>query len=248
MSPPSRFTSMFGSNSDGVTIVARDRDGVDVEVHCRYALGCDGANSTVRQLLDIASVDLGFFYDWLIVDVMLDEPRVFDPINVQVCDPARPTTVVSGGPGRRRWEFMRLPSESLDELNDVDAAWRLLAGWDVTPDNATLAQAAAKARETVELLTKDAADARAAVAARAADVEKARAAIPAADKAVSDAQRAADQATKKVVELRAAAKAAADRIGPEQAQAEAFRPKVEAARAKVDALKAEYLKLKPKST
>ena len=56
--------------------------------------------------------DLGFFYDWLIVDVVLDEPRVFDPINLQICDPARPTTVVSGGPGRRRWEFMRLPDES----------------------------------------------------------------------------------------------------------------------------------------
>ena len=97
-----------------------------------------GANSTVRQLLDIPSIDLGFFYDWLIVDVVLHEPRVFDPINVQVCDPARPTTVVSGGPGRRRWEFMRLPRRTLDDLNDVDAAWRLLAAWDVTPANATL--------------------------------------------------------------------------------------------------------------
>ena len=56
------------------------------------------------------SHDLGFFYDWLIVDVILDEPRVFDPINLQICDPARPTTAVSGGPGRRRWEFMRLPA------------------------------------------------------------------------------------------------------------------------------------------
>ena len=65
--------------------------------------------------------DLGFFFDWLIVDVVLDEPRVFDPLNLQVCDPARPTTAVSGGPGRRRWEFMRLPHETLDELNDEAA-------------------------------------------------------------------------------------------------------------------------------
>ena len=60
--------------------------------------------------------ELGFFYDWLIVDVVLHDDRVFDPINVQICDPARPTTVVSGGPGRRRWEFMRLDHETLDEL------------------------------------------------------------------------------------------------------------------------------------
>ena len=73
------------------------------------SVGCDGANSTVRGLLGLPMHDLGFFYDWLIVDVVLDEPRVFDPINLQICDPARPTTAVSGGPGRRRWEFMRLP-------------------------------------------------------------------------------------------------------------------------------------------
>jgi hypothetical protein len=50
-----------------------------------------------------------------------------------------------------------------------------------------------------------------------------------------------------VAALKKAAQAAADRIAPEQAQAEAFKPKVDAARSKVEALKAEYLKLKPKS-
>ena len=103
-----------------------------------YVIGCDGANSTVRTRLDLPVTDLGFFYDWLIVDVILDEPRVFDPINLQICDPARPTTVVSGGPGRRRWEFMKLPDESLDELHDEQRAWELLEPWDVHPGNARL--------------------------------------------------------------------------------------------------------------
>ena len=78
-------------------------------VSASYVVGCDGANSTVRTLAELPVTDLGFFYDWLIVDVVLHEPRVFDPINLQICDPTRPTTAVSGGPGRRRWEFMRLP-------------------------------------------------------------------------------------------------------------------------------------------
>ena len=107
-------------------------------VRASYVVGCDGANSTVRQLCQVPVEDLGFFYDWLIVDVVLNEPRVFDPINLQVCDPSRPTTVVSGGPGRRRWEFMRLPHETLDELNSAARAWELLAPWDVHPDNAEL--------------------------------------------------------------------------------------------------------------
>jgi 2-polyprenyl-6-methoxyphenol hydroxylase-like FAD-dependent oxidoreductase len=107
-------------------------------VRARYVVGCDGANSTIRDLAAIDVRDLGFFHDWLIVDVTLDEPRVFDPINLQICDPARPTTAVSGGPGRRRWEFMRLPHETLDELNDEARAWELLGPWDLHPGNARL--------------------------------------------------------------------------------------------------------------
>jgi 2-polyprenyl-6-methoxyphenol hydroxylase-like FAD-dependent oxidoreductase len=104
----------------------------------RYVIGCDGSNSTVRQLMGIGMVDLGFFFDWLIVDVALHEPRIFDPVNLQVCDPQRPTSVISGGPGRRRWEFMALPGERTEDLDREDMAWELLAPWDVTPDNATL--------------------------------------------------------------------------------------------------------------
>ena len=121
-------------SEDTVTVTAAD----GTTASARYVVGCDGANSTVRSLAGLPVTDLGFFYDWLIVDVILDEPRVFDPINLQICDPARPTTVVSGGPGRRRWEFMRLPSESLDDLNDEKRAWELLGPWDVHPDNARL--------------------------------------------------------------------------------------------------------------
>ena len=121
--------------SDGAVIL-HGADGT--EFQAGYVVGCDGANSTVRSLVGLPLRDLGYFYDWLIVDVVLDEPRVFDPLNLQICDPARPSTAVSGGPGRRRWEFMRLPHETIDELNDESRAWAMLASWDVHPDNARL--------------------------------------------------------------------------------------------------------------
>lgn len=120
---------------DGVVVVTDEAGAV---VRGRYVVGCDGANSTVRGLLDVGVEDRGFFYDWLIVDVILDEPRVYDPVNLQVCDPRRPTTAVSGGPGRRRWEFMRLPEESLDDLGTEARAWELLESWDVHPGNARI--------------------------------------------------------------------------------------------------------------
>ena len=94
-----------------------DDDGDRSTLDARYVVGCDGANSTVRDLLGTSVTDLGFFYDWLIVDVVLHQPRTFVPVNLQICDPARPTTAVSGGPGRRRWEFMRLPHETIEELD-----------------------------------------------------------------------------------------------------------------------------------
>jgi flavoprotein hydroxylase len=113
-------------------------DGARRNVEARFVVGCDGANSFVRAKIGSGVTDLGFFFDWLIVDVLPNTPTVWQPLNIQICDPARPTTLVSGGPGRRRWEFMRLPGETVDELNREETAWRLLAASGVTPENARL--------------------------------------------------------------------------------------------------------------
>jgi hypothetical protein len=83
-------------------------------------------------------VDLGFEYDWLVVDVRPLEDRTWDPYFAQLIDPHRPTTSVPSGPGRRRWEFMLLPGESLEEFNRPETAWRLLAEWDISPANSEL--------------------------------------------------------------------------------------------------------------
>lgn len=116
--------------------------GPTVKAHttrARYVIGADGANSFVRQHMRTRTEDLGFFFDWLICDLVPkdDEPWT-GPMNWQLCDPARPTTLVSGGPGRRRWEFMRLPGETVEELNTPETAWRLLEPWGRTPENSTL--------------------------------------------------------------------------------------------------------------
>ena len=107
-------------------------------VQARYVIGADGARSRVRELLGIGQTDLGFSYEWLVVDVRPHEERAWHPYVVQHCDPTRPTTLVNSGPGRRRWEFMRLPGETIEELNTPEATWRLLKRWDITPENATL--------------------------------------------------------------------------------------------------------------
>lgn len=123
---------------DAVVIEARRVDGSTRTLRARFAVGCDGANSFVRERIGSGWHDLGFHFDWLVVDLLPSDPRWEGPLNWQLCDPARPTTLVSGGPGRRRFEFMRLPHETLDELNRPDTAWRLLEPWGLAPGNAKL--------------------------------------------------------------------------------------------------------------
>lgn len=106
--------------------------------NARYVIGADGARSTVREQIGSSLLDLGFEYDWLVVDVIPKSQRVWRPYVVQHCDPARPTTCVGSGPGRRRWEFMRLPDESVDSLSTEAKAWELLAPWEITPENAEI--------------------------------------------------------------------------------------------------------------
>ncbi|MDJ0334392.1 bifunctional 3-(3-hydroxy-phenyl)propionate/3-hydroxycinnamic acid hydroxylase [Salinibacterium sp. G-O1] len=121
--------------STGLTQVAT---GAQRVVTSRYLVGADGANSTVRRWAGIDWHDMGFFYDWLVVDVIPDPSLEFPHVAIQTCDIARPATMVPGGPGRRRWEFMRLPHETIESLNKTERAWELLEPFGIRPDNSEL--------------------------------------------------------------------------------------------------------------
>jgi flavoprotein hydroxylase len=125
-------------DAGSVVLETRSASGETSGLAARFAVGCDGANSFVRGRIGSGWHDQGFHFDWLVVDLRPVDPRWDGPINWQLCDPARPTTLVSGGPGRRRFEFMRLPDETLDELNREETAWRLLAPWGFHAGNAKL--------------------------------------------------------------------------------------------------------------
>jgi resorcinol 4-hydroxylase (NADPH) len=131
----------FEQSDDHVslTLVETENPANRATARARYVIGADGARSKVRDLLGIKPIDLGFAYDWLVVDVVPhDKKRVWSPYVVQYLDPRRPTTLVGSGPDRRRWEFMCLPGENIEDLNSIETAWMLLAPWDINPDNATV--------------------------------------------------------------------------------------------------------------
>jgi 3-(3-hydroxy-phenyl)propionate hydroxylase len=125
----------------GVTVELQSAADDRRTVTARYVVGADGANSLVRSWIGSTVTDLGYFHDWLVIDLLMHAPLEkfdFSPAAWQLCDPARPTTLVPGGPGRRRFEFMRLPAETVGELNAEQTAWRLLAPWGIGPAEASL--------------------------------------------------------------------------------------------------------------
>lgn len=132
-----RKVTAIGQTADTATLTLAD----GAAITARYVVGCDGFRSTVRDQIGTGITDLGFSFDWLVVDTIPQDMQRWGTQNLQICDPTRPTTVVSGGPGRRRFEFMRLPHETAAELEAPERVWQLLAPWDLTPDNAHLERA-----------------------------------------------------------------------------------------------------------
>lgn len=100
-------------------------------IRARFLVGADGTRSSVRDLAGIGIDDLGFDETWLIVDTIVHEPARLPEVNLQICDPARPTTCVLMGEGRHRWEFMLKPGETPDDLLADAMIDRLLEPWDV---------------------------------------------------------------------------------------------------------------------
>jgi 2-polyprenyl-6-methoxyphenol hydroxylase-like FAD-dependent oxidoreductase len=134
-----------GPGGSGVTATIRPHNGFEpisggepVTVRAGYVVGCDGTNSTVASLLGTEMTDLDFSHDWLVVDVFPRTAPDWLPYACQHLDPARSTTLVPSGPGRRRFEFMIMPDDDQDNIDTDENSWRLLKAWDIHPGNADL--------------------------------------------------------------------------------------------------------------
>lgn len=137
----------LAQDAAGATLTLRrtpqeSADAATRSVRAQYVVGADGANSFVREALGIENEDKGYFFDWLILDMIPHGEYTASPAQWQLCDPRRPTTIVPGGPGRRRWEYMVLPHEDPQQIAREENAWKLLEPWGMTPENATLERSA----------------------------------------------------------------------------------------------------------
>jgi 3-(3-hydroxy-phenyl)propionate hydroxylase len=126
-----RFEGL-GQDAEGVSATVSGPDG-PTTIRGRYVVGCDGASSPVREAIGGGLSDYGFDEPWLVIDVRVRAGARVPEANLQICDPARPTTCVLSGPGRHRWEFMLLPGETAEAALDDGFIQALLASWDCGP-------------------------------------------------------------------------------------------------------------------
>lgn len=120
----------FTEDADGITarVLIGDKPST---IRARWAVGADGARSPVRTAAGIEIDDLGFDEPWLVIDTIVRDASKLPTSNLQICDPARPTTCVLMGEGRHRWEFMIRPGERAEDVLDDAFIERLLAPWNV---------------------------------------------------------------------------------------------------------------------
>ena len=129
----------LAQSSDRATLDLVRDDGNKRSVDARYAVGCDGAWSTVRTLSDLSYLDLQFDEPWLVVDLKVSEHGLakLPDVSIQYCDPQRPATYLIGPGNHRRWEIMVLPGEDRREMEKDEHVWRLLSPW-LSPADAAL--------------------------------------------------------------------------------------------------------------
>ncbi len=104
-------------------------------VVARYVLACDGASSSIRKALEIPQEDLRCDEPWLVCDLMLDDGQEFDRTGLQICDPARPTTLIPCAGSHIRWEFMLNAEDEFSSMEEEEAVRSLMAPhlWRLSP-------------------------------------------------------------------------------------------------------------------
>jgi 3-(3-hydroxy-phenyl)propionate hydroxylase len=103
--------------------------GAGQSVRAAWVLGCDGANSLVREQIGAAMTDLGFEQRWLVVDAETSaDLHQWEGVQ-QVCDPHRPATFLRIGATRYRWEFRLRPGEQAADFASAGDLEPLLRPW-----------------------------------------------------------------------------------------------------------------------
>lgn len=136
----SHIETRFGStletltqNASGVVIGITGPEGLHTRIVCDYLVGCDGASSTVRNLLGISLEGSTFDERWLIID--LENSENPSPHTKVFCDPRRPCISLPGPDRTHRFEFKLHPHERDEALLVPEIIQNLLHSHEADPNS-----------------------------------------------------------------------------------------------------------------
>ena len=101
-----------------------------MRARAQWLVACDGGRSGVRAKLGIKMAGKSFPEPWLVVDIKAKEGedsfRHMPYFNFH-CDPKQPTVSCPQPNGHHRFEFLLMPGQTRDEMEDPATVRRLLA-------------------------------------------------------------------------------------------------------------------------
>ena len=112
---------------DGVELTFRQPDGSLGTAQARFVVGCDGANSAVRNAIGVEMVGSDYEEPWLIVDANLPEAPSQLPYMRFTMDPRGPRMTSRLAAGNQRWERLVRPDEDREEILQPSVAQRMIA-------------------------------------------------------------------------------------------------------------------------
>lgn len=111
------------SNGAETVLIA---DGEESLVRSKWVVAADGGRSPIRTQLGITLEGSTQTQKWIVVDILNSDPQP-EAFSEFHCNGTRPVVVVPGVNGRRRYEFMLLPTDSEEIVSTTDFIIDLVA-------------------------------------------------------------------------------------------------------------------------
>jgi len=134
----------FEQSLDHLKLHIKDSNNQSTMCEAKYLIGCDGASSPIRRQIGFEMENFDYDEHWIVVDMKVKKEFLtqLPNVNVQYCKPQRPSTMICCPGNHRRWEFMTIPGDNLDDIVSENRIWDLLKPW-IKPSQAEIWRAAA---------------------------------------------------------------------------------------------------------
>ncbi len=126
----SEVTKVYNQKDYVKVIFKNMKDKSLKEVKTKFVIGCDGANSKIRDEMNTKMDNLGFTQKWAVVDLILKKNKKNLPDRtIQYSNTKQPATYCRNVGKRRRWEFAIKKNQNEKKILSDSYIWNFLKPW-----------------------------------------------------------------------------------------------------------------------